>query len=282
MTKATFSAFADEISSVPEEQVAVLRECGIRYLDLRGAWNKNVMDLTKADLDRLDRILTDSGVGVAAIGSPIGKSTIDKLPAYELERLRAACDLAEHFKSRFIRIFSFYPPERTPEGKAITDYRGEVFERLASWVEYVARAHPGLVLAHENESKIYGDLPERCLEICRRFAGANFTGCYDFANFTHDGVQRPYEAAWVPLKPYIGFFHLKDWRGGHAVPLGEGDGEAERILRDAAASGYDGFLTLEPHLAQAGQFKGFTGPELFKKAVEAARKVCERAGMRVT
>ena len=50
---------------------------------------------------------------------------------------------------------------------------------------------------------------------------------------------------------------------------------------DAAASGYDGFMTLEPHLAQAGQFKGFTGPELFKRAAEAARKVCRQAGMRI-
>ena len=276
---ATFSAFADEISSDPVEQVAVLKECGIRFLDLRGAWNRNVMDLTVADLVRLSSILTDAGVGVAAIGSPIGKSTIDMPPAYELERLARACELAERFASRTIRIFSFY----APEGATITRFKNEVIERMASWVEYVARAHPGLVLAHENESKIYGDLPERCVEICRRFAGPNFTGCYDFANFTHDGVERPYETAWTPLKPYIGFFHLKDWKkdGDHAVPMGEGDGEAERILADAAASGYDGFLTLEPHLAQAGQFKGFTGPDLFKRASDAARRVCERAGMRV-
>jgi sugar phosphate isomerase/epimerase len=276
---ATFSAFADEISPDPVEQTAVLHECGIRYLDLRGAWNRNVMDLTEPELDRLGRILTDAGVDVAAIGSPIGKSTIDKPPAYELERLKKACELAERFASRTIRIFSFY----APEGKAIARFKNEVIERMASWVEYVARAHPGLVLAHENESKIYGDLPERCVEICRRFSGPNFTGCYDFANFTHDGVERPYETAWMPLKPYIGFFHLKDWKKSddHAVPMGEGDGEAERILADAAASGYDGFLTLEPHLAQAGQFKGFTGPDLFKKASEAARLVCGRAGMRV-
>jgi sugar phosphate isomerase/epimerase len=276
---ATFSAFADEISSDPVEQVAVLRECGIRFLDLRGAWNKNVLDLTGTDLDRLDRTLADAGVGVAAIGSPIGKSTIDKPPAFELNRLKRACEIAERFRSRFIRIFSFYPPE----GGRIDDYRDEVMERMASWAAYVGREHPGIVLAHENESRIYGDLPERCLEICRRFVGPSFTGCYDFANFTHDGVERPFETAWTPLKPYIGFIHLKDWKKGgqNAVPMGEGDGDVERILRDAAASGYDGFLTLEPHLAQAGQFKGFTGPELFKKAAAAARTVCERAGMRV-
>jgi sugar phosphate isomerase/epimerase len=274
----TFSAFADEISPDPKEQVAALRECGIRYLDLRGAWNKSVMDLSDSELDRLGRILADAGIGVAAIGSPIGKSTIDKPALYELERLEHTCELAERFKSRTIRVFSFYPPE----GKRITDYRSQVFERIAGWVEHVARAHPALVLAHENESKIYGDIPERCLEICKRFVGPNFTGCYDFANFVNDGVERPYETAWRPLKPYVGVFHLKDYkRGGQPVPMGEGDGEAERILADSAASGFDGFMTLEPHLAQAGQFKGFTGPELFKKAVAAARTVCERARMQV-
>ena len=276
---ATLSAFADEISSDPVEQVAVLRECSIRFLDFRSAWNTNVLDLTEPDLDRFGRILADAGVGVAAIGSPIGKSTIDKPPAFELDRLKRACGIAERFRCRYVRIFSFYPPE----GKRIGDYRNEVMDQMASWVAFVGREHPGLVLAHENESRIYGDLPERCVEICRRFAGPNFTGCYDFANFTHDGVERPFETAWTPLSPYVGFIHLKDWKKGgeNAVPMGVGDGEAERILRDAAAAGYDGFLSLEPHLAQAGQFKGFTGPDLFKKAAEAARAVCERAGMRI-
>jgi len=276
---ATFSAFADEISNDPVEQVAVLKECGIRFLDLRGAWNKNVMDLTGADLDRLAGILADAGVGVAAIGSPIGKSTIDQPPAFEMERLKRACDLAERMRCRYVRIFSFY----APEGKQITAYRDDVLERMTSWVGHVRTAHPGIVLAHENESKIYGDLPIRCVEICRRLAGPNFTGCYDFANFTHDGVERPFETAWTPLKPYIGFFHLKEFKKsvGNPVPMGEGDGEAERILRDAAASGYDGFLTLEPHLAQAGQFKGFSGPDLFRTAARAAREVCRRAGITV-
>jgi sugar phosphate isomerase/epimerase len=275
---ATLSAFADEISSEPVEQVAVLRECGIRFLDLRGAWNKNVLDLAAADLDRFARILADAGVGVAAIGSPIGKSTVDQPPAFELDRLKRACEIAERFQCRYIRVFSFYPPE----GKQITAFGKEVMERLASWVAYVAREHPGLVLAHENESRIYGDLPERCVEICKRFSGSNFTACFDFGNFINDRVERPFETAWVPLKPYTGFFHLKDFKkNGHPVPMGEGDGDAERILRDAASSGYDGFLTLEPHLAQAGQFKGFSGPDLFRRAAEAARKVCERAGMNV-
>jgi len=275
----SFSAFADEISQDPKEQLDVLRSCGLRYLDFRGAWDKNVMELDHASLDTFARMLADAGVKVAAIGSPIGKSTIDKPASYEMERLKHACELAERFACRYIRVFSFYPPE----GKQITSFAAEVLARIGSWVEYVARSHPNLVITHENESRIYGDLPERCVEICRRFAGPNFTGCYDFANFVNDGVERLFEAAWKPLRQYIGFFHLKDMkRGGGMMPMGQGDGEAERILKDAAARGYDGFMTLEPHLSHAGQFKGHTGPERFKTAVEAARQVCRAAGMMVS
>ena len=37
--------------------------------------------------------------------------------------------------------------------------------------------------------------------------------------------------------------------------------------------GFDGFLSLEPHLAHAGEFSGFSGPDLFGVAVRALRGV---------
>jgi sugar phosphate isomerase/epimerase len=61
---------------------------------------------------------------------------------------------------------------------------------------------------------------------------------------------------------------------GPIMPAGEGDGRIGPILADAYQSGYRGFLSLEPHLGKAGQFSGFSGPELFTKAAEALKKVC--------
>ena len=58
-----------------------------------------------------------------------------------------------------------------------------------------------------------------------------------------------------------------------------GDGEIGPILKDAYASGYRGFLTLEPHLSQGGQFSGFTGPTLFKVAVDSLKEVCRQNGV---
>ncbi len=75
---------------------------------------------------------------------------------------------------------------------------------------------------------------------------------------------------------------MKDKKAGAAgpcVPVGQGDGDVERVLADAANDGFDGFLALEPHLAKAGQFAGHTGPELFKVAADALKQLCDRVGL---
>ncbi len=83
------------------------------------------------------------------------------------------------------------------------------------------------------------------------------------------------------LKPYTVHIHVKDalTGSGKVVPAGEGDGHIAEILKDAYASGYRGFLSLEPHLAATGQFSGFSGPTLFGVAVEALRKVAKENGI---
>src|SRR5207248_11337668 len=63
---------------------------------------------------------------------------------------------------------------------------------------------------------------------------------------------------------------------GKVVPAGEGDGQLEPILLDLHRSGYDGFLSLEPHLAAHEKLGGFSGPELFKVAADALKTLCRQ------
>ena len=102
---------------------------------------------------------------------------------------------------------------------------------------------------------------------------------FDFANFVEAG-EDPLDN-WPLLKPYTVHIHVKDCRksDGKMVPAGEGNGNIGPILKDAYASGYRGFLTMEPHLSQGGQFSGFTGPKLFKVAVDALKNVCRQNGV---
>ena len=66
------SAFADEISADLDEQIAVLRDERIRFLELRGVWNTNGLDLSDQQVADVKHALAAAGVGVSAIGSPIG------------------------------------------------------------------------------------------------------------------------------------------------------------------------------------------------------------------
>jgi sugar phosphate isomerase/epimerase len=84
-------------------------------------------------------------------------------------------------------------------------------------------------------------------------------------------------------KVVTGHIHAKDWKSGeqHGSLLGEGHGRWADVLADAVQLGYTGFVTMEPHLLGGGPTGGVTGPELFPKAVEAARGLLEKAGAEV-
>ena len=46
----TLTAFADEISPDLDVQLSTLADESIRYLEFRGVWNKNVLDLTDSEI----------------------------------------------------------------------------------------------------------------------------------------------------------------------------------------------------------------------------------------
>lgn len=55
------------------------------------------------------------------------------------------------------------------------------------------------------------------------------------------------------------------------VPAGQGDGEVRETLAALAAAGFSGYASLEPHLAEAGRYGGFSGPQEFRRAAAALK-----------
>src|SRR5438874_1163352 len=82
------SAFADEIDPDPQKQVDVLRQCGVRHLELRSILKTNVLDLTDLQVRELKSLLDRHGITLSAIGSPIGKIKIDEPFEPHLQRFR--------------------------------------------------------------------------------------------------------------------------------------------------------------------------------------------------
>lgn len=268
------AAFADEISPDIDQQIAVCRANGVTHIELRGVAGKNVMDFDAPLCSEIRSKLKAAGMGVSAIGSPIGKVKITDPFEPHFDRFRKAVDLAMFFESPFIRIFSFYPPA---EGQSMLPHRAEVMRRLGALADYVKDRN--VVLVHENEAAIYGEMGKECLDIVQTINSPKLRNCFDFANYILAG-QYPL-ACWPALKPYTTHIHIKDalLKDRSITPAGKGDGQIGQIVADAYKTGYRGFLTLEPHLAHAGQFAGFSGPDLFGVAASALRELCSQQGI---
>ena len=269
------SGFADEISADPRQQIAVLRETGVAHLELRGVWGKSVLDLTRAEVEQFRQLLRDAGIGVSAIGSPIGKVQIRADLDAHFERFQVAVERAHQFDTPYIRIFSFYH-----QGESAPDCRAVVLDQLQRMVHYAARE--AITLLHENEKDIYGDLPERCRDLLLSISHPRLRAIFDPANFIQSGAH-PRDQAWPQLAAYVDYFHVKDALipSGRVVPAGCGDADFAWILEQALARGFSGFLSLEPHLQADDPRHGGTGPERFAKAVAALRRVLDRLEVEV-
>lgn len=277
MANITLSAFADEISPVPELQVDLLAKCGVRFLEFRSIHETNVLSLSDRQINEFLHLLRDRGIGLSAIGSPIGKIPVDQDFAPHLQKFQRAIELCELFGIDAIRVFSFYPPEK---GQADwSENRGEVMRRMENLVSLAEKS--GIRLFHENEHRIYGDSPERVADLLAQFPGKTLSAAYDAANFVYCGYC-PW-SGWVSSRDRVAHLHIKDWKTGalHGSLAGEGEGRWLEVLKDAVQRGYSGFATLEPHLLGGGPTGGVTGPDLFPKAVESARKIIHEAGGRI-
>ena len=175
--------------------------------------------------------------------------------------MQHAIDVAVQMETSYIRMFSFYCNDLDAD-------RDEVMRRIQAMVDMAAAA--GVTMLHENEKGIYGEQPDRCLDLHQTITGQHFRATFDPANFVQAGVK-PFDDAYPLLKPYIAYYHIKDavMGEGRVVPAGQGDGQIREVMAAAKASGYDGFLSLEPHLQVAGHSTGFTGPDLFRTATTA-------------
>ncbi|HVA92711.1 MAG TPA: sugar phosphate isomerase/epimerase, partial [Chloroflexota bacterium] len=175
-----------------------------------------------------------------------------------------------------IRVFSFYPPQGSGQGADPAAWRGEVLRRVT---ELTARARAaGVTLIHENEKDIYGDTIARCVDLLTSVRDSGWGAALDPANFIQCG-EEPFPAAYEALAPWIRYVHVKDaLASGMVTVAGEGLSNWSALLARLREDGYDGVLSLEPHLAESGRFSGFSGPERFRRASQALQGLLRAMG----
>ncbi|MFC4948036.1 sugar phosphate isomerase/epimerase family protein [Pseudonocardia sp. GCM10023141] len=269
------SGFADEIDPDPLVQLAVLEALGIAHIEVRSAWDVNVVELAPEQVATLAELFRARGVGVSAVASPIGKVASDVDPDSEVARLRRVIAAAHAFEARYVRIFSFYPPA----GSGADAVRDDVLHRMAALAKVAEQEN--VILLHENEKDIYGDTPQRCVDLFESVGSPALRAAWDAANFVQVGVTRPFDEGFAMLRPYLEYVQVKDAvsDGGRVVPAGAGEGQWEQTLTALRDDGYTGFASMEPHLARAHATGGFSGPGAFGIATRAFTTLLDRLGV---
>ena len=251
MVKFIRSAFADEYSDNLVKQCEILNELGVGYAELRGVDGKNASALSETEVLRAKKVLSDYGIKVSSIGSPLGKVDINGDLKEHFRTAERVFETASELGAKNVRIFSFYS-----KNEPFESCKGKVYDGLEKLVRL---SEPyGLTLCHENEALIYGESPEKCNEIAE-FFGGKIKCVFDMGNFVLDGYE-PFKAYKLLFK-HIEYFHVKDALfAGAIVPAGKGEAEIEKILADYKKNGKkDAFLTLEPHLQTFGGLNALVG-----------------------
>ena len=240
MAKFVLSGFADEAGDTIALQIAALQRNGIGFIEPRTIEKEGVIFKSDAELKEIRRQLDDGGVRVSSIGSPIGKYSIDEPLAPHLEDLKRALNCAHILGTNLIRIFSFFVPQ-----ERLKECRGAVLDRLSVMLD-LAKAE-GVTLCHENESKIYGQMPGEVEDLLGSLP--DLGGIFDAANYRMNDADTA-RGIDVTL-PSLKYMHIKDaiFAEQAIVPAGEGEGKiAEAIGKVDRHTDNAVFLSLEPHL----------------------------------
>jgi sugar phosphate isomerase/epimerase len=274
MVRWTLSGFGDEIDADPGVQVQVLLALGSRHIEVRSAWGVNVVDMADEQVTRLADLLARHSVGVSAIASPIGKTGVYDDPDTEQARLERVVWVAQRLSARYVRLFSFY----RPDGVEAAETRDTVLTRMRAFADVAERE--SVVLVHENEKAIYGDVPARVLDIVESVGSSALKVAWDNANFVQVGL-RPFYEGYALLRPYLEYLQVKDARAdnGIEVPVGSGDGELRETLTALRDDGFAGFASLEPHLSDPAFPDVLSGPRRFGEAARAFAALTAELGI---
>ena len=261
MMKRKLAAFADEADKNLDGQIEAMRANGIPYLEIRGVDGENISKITLAKAREVKEKLSANGISVWSIGSPYGKMKITDDFSGHLDSFKHGLELADILDAKHMRIFSFYVPANAAE-----TYADTVTEYLDAFRS--AAKGSGVLLCHENEKGIYGDVADRCAKIHSAFP--DIKAVFDPANFVQCGQDT--KEAWEKLGRYVEYMHIKDsLADGTIVPAGKGMGNLPWLL-----GRYGGeVLTLEPHLSVFKGLEALEGGE--KTKIDAFRYPTARA-----
>jgi sugar phosphate isomerase/epimerase len=248
------TGFADEAGTGLADQIRAHQTLGWDTIEMRMVGDVNFTNLDDAAYEAVKAQLAAAKMGVCCFGSAIANwaRPITADFGQDVDDLRRAAPRMRELGTSFIRVMSYPNDKDNPLSKP--EWFREALRRLRELTR-IAESE-GVVLAHENCSGCGAESPADMLELLLAINSPAFRMAFDTGNQTaHHGYDNP-DLAWEyyqAVRPYIAHVHIKDNNPGpggeaiHCMP-GEGRSQVRRIVKDLVATGYDGFISIEPHI----------------------------------
>ena len=249
-----FTGFADEAEKSLAGQIATLKESGWSAIELRLVGGKNICDHTDEEWTAVKETLAAHGITIVGFGGQIGNWARPVTSDFQkdIDELRRVAPRMREVGAKFLRIMSWPNDKEAPLSRE--DWKAEVVRRLRELAP-IAEAG-GVILAHENCSG-YGESPEGYLELAAAVNSPAFKLIIDTGNNSlhHNSNEATWEY-YRKCRDEIVHVHIKsakpnpeggDWITCHV----DEDPVQRRILEDLHRTGYDGWLSIEPHIKAA-------------------------------
>ena len=248
---------ADEIDRDFAKAVKISTSLGIRRYEIRGLKSGRVPMCSDEDLREVEEIAAGEGIEITAISPGLFKLTDDEAGFAQAmsEVYPKAAELAHRWSLPGLIVFGFHKPGATEENAA-TLASVPVPQQVVDWLSKAGEraAADGLLLMMEPEPICWADTSRIAALMIERCGSKSVRINYDPGNVAWFEQRDPigeFDAA----APWIANVHIKDLlptQSGQArpqfVPAGEGMIDYRAHFVALKKSGYQGPISLEPHM----------------------------------
>jgi L-ribulose-5-phosphate 3-epimerase len=278
------SVINDEISQDFGRSCEVAaREFGMRWIELRGMWQKNIVNLDAKEIAEAQRILKKYELRVTDIASPLFKVAWKDDPRakeaqaedfhasftfdQQEEVLERSLDLAKAFQTDRVRCFDF---------KRLDDpapYREAINETLRGAAEKAGKR--GTILLLENDGGLNTSTGGEAAKVLSAIESPHLMLNWDPGNAAANGEKAYPDGYNLLPKDRIGHCHCKDVvkRGGEDwAAMGTGIVDWRGQFRALKRDGYHFAVSLETH------WKGGTPEESSRQSWSGMKNLLEKAG----
>jgi len=270
-----FSGISDEAGASIDVQIKAHLELGWKYIELRSIEGVNLTDVEESKFDEIFGKLADAGLQVSCFAAQIANWARPISTPFEvdMEELKRAIPRMHRMGTKFIRIMSYPNDKDSPWEES--SWKTEVVKRMKQLCRVAEDGD--VMLLHENCSGWGGENNSNNLQLLQEINSPAFRQLFDTGNpIAHGHNSWDWYQA---VKDQIEYVHIKDGvateDGCKFTYCGEGEGQTKRILESLDMSGYNGVISIEPHLGMIiSDGKTEIDPEkLYRAYIKYGRKL---------